>query len=92
MKMSQTFCRQRSIGSDYGSRLPLGCTTPKPILFPASQESLLSTDPQLLIPGNIPWLGSPWWVSDQRTGLSTLYNGAGTKEALIVTIPPADPN
>jgi len=28
----------------------------------------------------------------KRTGLSTLYNGAGTKEALIVTIPPADPN
>jgi hypothetical protein len=36
--------------------------------------------------------GGPWWVSDQRTGLSTLYNGAGTKESLIVTIPPSDPN
>jgi uncharacterized protein (TIGR03118 family) len=35
--------------------------------------------------------GSPWWVSDQGTGVSTLYNGAGAKQSLIVTIPPADP-
>jgi uncharacterized protein (TIGR03118 family) len=51
------------------------------------------TDPQLINPWGISrGSGSPWWVSDQRTGLSTLYNGAGTKESLIVTIPPADPN
>src|SRR5260370_24872086 len=51
------------------------------------------TDPQLINPWGISRAsGSPWWVSDQRTGLRTLYNGAGTKEALIVTIPPADPN
>ena len=30
---------------------------------------------------------SPWWVSDNGTGLSTLYNGAGTKQGLVVTIP-----
>src|SRR5437667_1820371 len=35
--------------------------------------------------------GSPWWVSDQATGFSTLYDGAGAKQSLIVTIPPADP-
>src|SRR5215472_1420401 len=34
--------------------------------------------------------GSPWWVSDNITGVSTLYNGAGSKQSLIVTIPPAD--
>src|SRR5258707_8795575 len=34
---------------------------------------------------------SPWWISDKATGLSTLYNGAGAKQSLIVTIPPADP-
>jgi uncharacterized protein (TIGR03118 family) len=33
--------------------------------------------------------GTPWWVSDNATGLSTLYNGAGTKESLVVTIPAA---
>jgi len=31
---------------------------------------------------------SPFWVSDNGTGLSTLYNGAGTAQALVVTIPP----
>ena len=28
----------------------------------------------------------------KATGLSTLYNGTGAKQSLIVTIPPADPN
>jgi len=51
------------------------------------------TDPQLINPWGISrGAGSPWWVSDERTGLSTLYNGAGAKSSLIVTIPPADPN
>jgi uncharacterized protein (TIGR03118 family) len=31
---------------------------------------------------------SPFWVSDQRTGVSTLYNGAGVPQSLVVTIPP----
>ena len=31
--------------------------------------------------------GSPWWVSDNATGLSTLYNGAGVKQGLTVAIP-----
>lgn len=30
----------------------------------------------------------PWWVSNEDTGTSTLYNGAGTKIPLEVTIPP----
>jgi uncharacterized protein (TIGR03118 family) len=30
---------------------------------------------------------SPWWVADNGTGLSTIYNGVGTKQGLIVTIP-----
>lgn len=48
------------------------------------------TDPDLINPwGMSRSSGSPWWVSDNGTGLSTLYNGAGTKEGLIVTIPAA---
>jgi len=31
---------------------------------------------------------SPWWVADNGTGLSTLYNGLGVKQGLVVTIPP----
>lgn len=33
--------------------------------------------------------GSPFWVSDEGTGKSTLYNGAGNKLGLVVAIPPA---
>jgi uncharacterized protein (TIGR03118 family) len=36
--------------------------------------------------------GSTWWVSDNLKGVSTLYNGHGQKQSLVVTIPPADPN
>jgi len=51
------------------------------------------TDPQLINPWGISrGSGSPWWISDNATGFSTLYNGAGTKQSLIVTIPPSDPN
>jgi uncharacterized protein (TIGR03118 family) len=51
------------------------------------------TDPQLINPWGISrGSGSPWWVSDNATGFSTLYNGAGAKQSLVVTIPPVDPN
>ena len=34
--------------------------------------------------------GSPWWVSDNGTGLSTLYNAAGVAQALVVKVPTPD--
>jgi uncharacterized protein (TIGR03118 family) len=30
--------------------------------------------------------GSPWWLADEGTGLSTLYIGDGTKQGLVVNI------
>jgi uncharacterized protein (TIGR03118 family) len=33
--------------------------------------------------------GSPWWVSDNGTGLATLYTGTGSVIPLVVTIPAA---
>jgi uncharacterized protein (TIGR03118 family) len=33
--------------------------------------------------------GAPWWVSDNNSGLSTLYDGQGNIESLVVTIPPS---
>jgi len=36
--------------------------------------------------------GSPWWAADNGTGVSTLYAGDGTPAALVVKIPPSDPN
>ena len=32
---------------------------------------------------------TPFWISDNGVGLSTLYNGAGAKQNLVVTIPGA---
>jgi uncharacterized protein (TIGR03118 family) len=32
--------------------------------------------------------GSPWWIADNGTGLSTLYDGTGAIQGLVVTIPP----
>src|ERR1700741_3540056 len=50
------------------------------------------TDPSLINPWGLSrGSGSPWWVSDNVKGLSTLYNGAGVKQALVVNIPPVDP-
>ena len=31
---------------------------------------------------------SPWWVADNGTGLSTLYDSSGNPQSLVVTIPP----
>src|SRR5258708_30803808 len=62
-------------------------------LFSNTSGAAPVTDPQLINPGGLSRSSSsPWWISDKGTGLSTLYNGAGAKQSLIVTIPPADPN
>lgn len=34
----------------------------------------------------------PWWVSDNGTGLSTLYDGTGKIIPRVVPVPPSDPN
>ena len=32
---------------------------------------------------------SPFWVADNHTGVSTIYNTSGTPQGLVVTVPPA---
>src|SRR3984885_2077101 len=68
---------------------------------PYSQVNLVSnvsgvapvTDPTLINPWGLSRSSSsPWWISDNGTGLSTLFNGTGVKNSLIVTIPKVDPN
>jgi len=45
-------------------------------------------DPDLVNPWGISLSsGSPFWVSDNGTGKSTLYNSAGIKQGLVVTMP-----
>lgn len=50
-------------------------------------------DPNLVNPWGISESStSPFWVSDNNSGLSTLYNTAGTPQSLVVSIPtPGDP-
>jgi uncharacterized protein (TIGR03118 family) len=51
-----------------------------------------STDPQLVNSwGLARSSGSAWWVSDEATGVATLYDGPGTKQSLVVTIPKNNP-
>jgi uncharacterized protein (TIGR03118 family) len=46
------------------------------------------TDPHLVNPwGLVASATSPWWISDNGTGLSTLYNGTGAIQSLVVTVP-----
>ena len=47
-------------------------------------------DPALINAWGITSLAtSPFWLSDNGTGLSTLYNSLGQKQALVVTVPAA---
>jgi uncharacterized protein (TIGR03118 family) len=48
------------------------------------------TDPQLSNPWGIAFVpGSPFWISNNNGGTSTLYDGQGNKNTLVVTIPSA---
>jgi uncharacterized protein (TIGR03118 family) len=48
------------------------------------------TDSHLINPWGISIsAGSPFWISDNRTGVSTLYNGSGAITPLVVTVPGA---
>ena len=51
------------------------------------------TDPHLINPWGLSRnSSSPWWVSDNGSGFSTLYNGPGAITPLVVTIPKENPN
>jgi uncharacterized protein (TIGR03118 family) len=48
-----------------------------------------TTDPNLVNPwGLVASTAGPWWTSDNGTGLSTLYSGAGAIVPLVVAVPP----
>lgn len=47
-----------------------------------------ATDPHLVNPwGLVSGPTSPWWIANNGTGTSTLYNGAGAVLPLVVTLP-----
>jgi len=48
------------------------------------------TDPHLVNPWGLSRTASSyWWASDTGTGVSTLYDGSGNVQPLVVTVPPA---
>jgi uncharacterized protein (TIGR03118 family) len=50
-------------------------------------------DPQLLNPWGIAFLsGQDFWIANNNSGTSTLYDGQGNKNALVVSIPGATKN
>ena len=55
----------------------------------ATSATAAHIDPNLVNAWGLARSGTgPWWVADNGTGLSTLYNAAGIPQSLIVTIPP----
>ena len=53
--------------------------------------TVMANDPNLVNPWGMSFLpGGPWWISDNGTGLSTLYDGTGTPKSLVVSIPQWD--
>jgi uncharacterized protein (TIGR03118 family) len=49
------------------------------------------TDTNLVNPwGLVSSPSGPWWISDNATGLSTLYDGTGSPQSLVVSIPQWD--
>jgi uncharacterized protein (TIGR03118 family) len=51
------------------------------------------TDPNLVNPwGMSRSTTSPWWISDNGAGVSTLYLGTGVAQSLVVTVPTGDAN
>ena len=47
-----------------------------------------ATDPDLINPWGVSFsAASPFWVSDNGTGKSTLYNSLGVKQGLVVSMP-----
>lgn len=54
----------------------------------SNQPGANATDPALLNPwGMAASAGSPWWLGVNGSSTSELYNGAGVKQGLVVTIP-----
>ena len=51
-----------------------------------------NVDPNLKNPWGMSFgLNSPFWISDQVTDVSTLYNAAGVAQPLVVSAPPSSP-
>ena len=69
--------------------LPAAAQSVSPTILTSDIVNIsVNTDANLVNPWGMSSSPSgPWWVSDNGTGLSTLYNAAGNPQGLVVTIP-----
>jgi len=69
--------------------LPAAAQRSQPTILTSDIANISAfTDANLVNPwGMIASPAGPWWVSDNGTGLSTLYDGTGKPQALVVTVP-----
>ena len=59
----------------------------------SDQSGAANTDSNLVNPWGLSrGSATPWWVSDNGTGVATLYDGTGAPRSLVVTIPTGNPN
>src|SRR5436190_11386009 len=95
LKRSDLMARSTMIVIRYGALLSIALLSARADNF-FSQTNLVSDlpgiaimqDPNLVNPWGIAFAPtSPFWISDNGTGLSTLYTGAGGIVPLVVTIP-----
>lgn len=72
------------------SALPAAAQRTQPTILTSDIGGISAfTDAHLVNPwGMVASPAGPWWISDNATGLSTLYDGTGKPGALVVTVPP----
>ena len=65
-------------------------TTDQPVISPAAASAAaVNNDPNLLNSWGLARSAtSAWWVADNHAGVSTLYDGNGAPQKLVVTVPP----
>jgi uncharacterized protein (TIGR03118 family) len=55
----------------------------------AADPTVINTDPNLLNSWGLARSAtSAWWIADNHAGVSTLYDGNGVPQKLVVTVPP----
>jgi uncharacterized protein (TIGR03118 family) len=101
MRMPIEHCRQRTISLVAAAAVVAASVWIAPACLAAGvyqQSNLVSdlpgmaahTDSHLVNPWGIASsANSPFWVADNHTGVSTLYDSSGAPQSLVVTVPPA---
>jgi uncharacterized protein (TIGR03118 family) len=72
------------------AQAPWGATFYSPTYLVSDKAGAKHTDPLLKNAWGVVYApGSPFWVSDEADGWSTLYDGSGNPQSLQVIVPPA---